>query len=76
MKCSRSSRTVFISKLTIANKEARETKYWLNLMDRDGLLSDFQKLPFLKKEVEEIILILNTIIKKSRENLNKSPKGF
>ena len=65
------SRLDFINKMTIANKEARETKYWLKLLDRDQLLSDFSKISFLKNEIEEIILILNTIIKRSRENLNK-----
>lgn len=63
------SKLDFISKMTIANKEARETKYWLTILDRENLLADFSKINFLRKEIEEIILILNSIIKKSRENL-------
>ncbi|MEN2281277.1 four helix bundle protein [Algoriphagus sp. SE2] len=35
------SKLDFISKLTIANKEARETQYWLNILDKEGLLLDF-----------------------------------
>lgn len=66
------SKLDFISKMTIANKEARESRYWIRLLDRKGLLSSFQEIDFLKKEIEEIILILNSIIKKSRDNLNAS----
>jgi len=64
------SKRDFIAKLTIANKEAKETQYWLNLLDREGLLLDFEEIKFLKQEIVEIILILNSIIIKSRQNLN------
>lgn len=64
------SKLDFISKLTIANKEARETKYWLSLFDREELLKQHPDFSFLKSEIEEILLLLNSIIKKSRENLN------
>lgn len=63
------SKLDFIAKLTIANKEAREARYWISILDREELLGDFQQLAELKKEIEEIILLLNSIIKKSRENL-------
>ena len=66
------SKLDFISKMTIANKEARESRYWIRLLDKKGLLSTFPEMDFLKKEIEEIILILNSIIKKSRENLKGS----
>ena len=66
------SKLDFISKMTIANKEARESRYWIRLLDKKGLLSSFQEIDFLKREIEEIILILNSIIKKSRDNLNAS----
>jgi four helix bundle protein len=64
------SKLDFIAKLTIANKEARESKYWITLLDREHLLQDFNGISEMKKEIEEIILLLNSIIKKSRENLN------
>ncbi|REG91501.1 four helix bundle protein [Algoriphagus antarcticus] len=63
------SKLDFVAKLTISNKEARETRYWLTLLDRKELLGEHHSLPFLKSEIEEIILLLNSIIKKSRENL-------
>ncbi|UZD23956.1 four helix bundle protein [Algoriphagus halophytocola] len=63
------SKLDFIAKLTIAHKEAREAKYWLRVLDREELLGDFQEMPRLKREIEEIISLLHSIIKRSRENL-------
>ncbi|MBB6327792.1 four helix bundle protein [Algoriphagus iocasae] len=63
------SKLDFVAKLTISNKEARETRYWLRLLDKKELLSEHPSFPYLKSEIEEIILLLNSIIKKSRENL-------
>ncbi|RAI85555.1 four helix bundle protein [Algoriphagus yeomjeoni] len=63
------SKLDFVAKLTISNKEARETRYWLKLLDKNEFLSDHPSFPYLKSEIEEIILLLNSIIKKSRENL-------
>jgi len=63
------SKLDFVAKLTISNKEARETRYWIRLLDRTELLGKHAALPFLKAEIEEIILLINSIIKKSRENL-------
>lgn len=65
------SKMDFIFKLTIANKEARETRYWLHLFDRDELLMEHPDFQFLKSEIEEILLLLNSIIKKTRDNLKK-----
>ena len=64
------SKADFINKLTIANKEARETRYWIRLFNRKELLLDFPSYEHISKEIEEIILILNSIIKKSRSNLS------
>ena len=63
-----SSKKDFIFKMTVASKEARETRYWLHLLDSSDLVSnDFQTyLP----EIEEIINILTAIVKTSRQNLN------
>ena len=39
------SKKDFIAKMSIASKEARETKYWLQLLDRSKLVDlDFSKL--------------------------------
>lgn len=61
------SKKDFISKLSIANKEARETKYWLKLYHSSGLVQ-IDMVPYLK-EIEMIINILTKIIKTSSENL-------
>jgi four helix bundle protein len=34
------SKKDFVSKMTIASKEARETDYWLRLLDKSGYLTD------------------------------------
>ncbi|SKB58520.1 four helix bundle protein [Soonwooa buanensis] len=61
------SRRDFISKLSIANKEARETKYWLKLYQSSNLIQ-FDVTQYLI-EIESIINILTKIIKTSSENL-------
>lgn len=52
------SRRDFIHKLSIANKEARETKYWLRLLEK----SEITKLN-VQIELNEIEHILNIITK-------------
>ena len=62
------SRKDFIAKLVIAAKEARETRYFLKLMDRSQLVkTDYSK--FLQK-IEDILNILYAIIKTSQSNSN------
>lgn len=50
----------FISKLSISYKEARETKYWLRLLEAENYLdtSDSQQL---LESIEEILRILGAI---------------
>ena len=61
------SKKDFISKLSIANKEARETKYWLKLYQSSNLVK--VEVDSYLKEIESIINILTKIIKTSSENL-------
>ncbi len=61
------SKKDFISKLSIANKEARETRYWLKLYHSSNLVQI--DMDFYLKEIESIINILTKIIKTSSENL-------
>ena len=61
------SKKDFISKLSIANKEARETKYWLKLYQSSNLVQI--EIDSYLKEIESIINILTKIIKTSSENL-------
>ncbi|WP_164104385.1 four helix bundle protein [Candidatus Laterigemmans baculatus] len=59
------SRADFVSKYSIACKEARETHYWLRLLTATELLPP-ERLQPLTQEANELIAILTTIIKNSR----------
>jgi four helix bundle protein len=59
------SRADFISKCTIALKEARESRYWLRVLSR---FVKSTRITALIAEATEIIAILTTIVRKSREN--------
>lgn len=58
----------FISKLSIAAKEARETEYWINLLNETGLLEEYSKKEQLLKQNLSIIKLLTKIIKTSQNN--------
>lgn len=57
----------FIAKMSIALKEARETRYWLTLVAGSELLP-LQRVTPLLGETEEIIKILFSIIQNTRRN--------
>lgn len=59
------SKKDFISKMSIAAKEARETRYWLRLLNETEISTNDVKQ--LLKENEEIINILTKIVKTSTE---------
>jgi four helix bundle protein len=63
------SRRDFISKMSIAAKEAKETRYWLIILSKGNLIEyDFtQQLA----EIDEIIKILSKIIITAKNNLGK-----
>ena len=52
----------FVNKLVLARKEAKETKYWLRLLN--GLKIDKLNLEDEIEEIQEIINILSSIINK------------
>ena len=56
----------FISKLSIAYKEARETKYWLSLL-REAKYVTQEELSVILDNCEEILKILGKIQKTSKE---------
>ena len=64
------SKADFISKMSIANKEARESKYWIRLLSQSNYLNDFDKKDDLLSEINNIINIITKIIKTSKENGN------
>ncbi len=65
------SKADFIAKIVIAAKEARETKYWLNLLNRQEFIESEEEFRFLQNEIEELIKILNSIVISSRKNMQK-----
>ncbi|NQU68866.1 MAG: four helix bundle protein [Candidatus Marinimicrobia bacterium] len=60
------SKADFIHKYSISCKEARETFYWIRLIVTTSLLPNEKIIP-LKNECNELISILTTIIKKTKE---------
>jgi four helix bundle protein len=63
------SRPDLISKYMIARKEARETRYWLRLLQSSELL-DGADLGTLIAEASELIGILTAILKKVQQTAN------
>jgi len=57
------SRADFISKLRISLKEARESHYWLRLIEATGMLTP-QRVRPLVEEANEIVSVLTSIVKK------------
>jgi four helix bundle protein len=55
------SRPDFIHKLGVAQKEARESRYWLHLLAESGIVGR-EKLQPLRRETEELIGIITAII--------------
>ena len=60
----------FLSKMSIAYKEADETDYWLNLLHDNGYLDDTQYNSLIK-DIDRILKILTSIVK----TLNEKVKG-
>lgn len=60
------SKKDFIAKMSISSKEARETRYWLKLIEK----SDLVKIDVTNelKLVEDLINILTSIVKTSQKN--------
>lgn len=60
------SKKDFTAKMSISSKEARETKYWLRLIDRSNIVPIDVSKPLI--EIESIINILTKIVETSQEN--------
>lgn len=52
----------FLSKMSIAYKEADETGYWLNLLHDNGYINDKQ-FHYLSQDCNRILKILTSIVK-------------
>jgi len=67
------SRKDFVAKMSIASKEARETRYWLDLLVDSGYISKTDnKVKNLFEEIESIISILTKIVKTGASNEKES----
>lgn len=64
------SRADFVSKTSIALKEANETLYWLNLLHDSGYIDDDAHCS-IHKEADELTSILVSIVKRTKENTLK-----
>jgi four helix bundle protein len=65
------SKKDFIAKMSIAAKEALETRYWINLLiDSNYISKDKKKTQKILNEIESIIKILTKIVKSSQKDKN------
>ena len=60
----------FLSKMSIAFKEADESDYWLNLLHDNGYINESQ-FESLKKDIDRILKLLTSIVK----TMNQKVKG-
>jgi four helix bundle protein len=68
------SKIDFVHKLSIGQKEANETKYWLRLLKDSGYIEEKLADSFLI-DCEEIQRLLAASIKTAKSNLNKAARG-
>ena len=68
------SRKDFISKMNIALKEAGETDYWLEIIYSADYLTEVE-YKSVKKDTDELVKMLSSIVKTTKENTQKSPKN-
>lgn len=67
------SRKDFLSKMAVATKEARETKYWLTLL-KESELTDLDVSGEIRK-ADELIRILTSIVKTTSERPATASRG-
>lgn len=63
----------FIHRCGLARREASESRYWLRMCCRTGLLTA-QQCEALIKEAHELVLILTAIIKKTQDRQERESK--
>jgi len=61
------SRRDFLHRMTIASKEARESVYWLRLLDESDLVSDVDVTDELES-ARELVRLLTSIVKTTKES--------
>jgi four helix bundle protein len=64
------SKPDFIAKMAIASKEARESKYWIDLLIKtDYLNKDDKHVQSLVNDIDEIVKLLTSIVKSSQKDI-------
>ncbi|SLM29123.1 conserved hypothetical protein [Desulfamplus magnetovallimortis] len=61
----------FLSKMSIAYKESRETHYWIRLLSDSGFIKSYEKDSLLK-DCEEIMKIIGSIQKTMKQKIRNS----
>ena len=64
------SKNDFISKLSISLKEARESKYWIELLKETDYLSKSEANSIIE-DLVEILKLLTSIIKSTKNNIKE-----
>jgi four helix bundle protein len=64
------SRADFAAKMTIASKEARETEYWIKLIEESKLLPA-NRLVEIKGEIQQLVKIITSIVLTTKRNGHK-----
>jgi four helix bundle protein len=68
--CAAQSRADFISKTSISSKEARETLYWLRILNETKIIN--ANLEKHMKEADEIVRIFTALVRSAQSNARKS----
>ena len=63
------SKTDFIHKLKISQKEANETLYWLRILYKSGYISK-EQFESMSEDAEKLIRILSSVIITARKSLH------
>lgn len=61
----------FLSKMSIAYKEADETNYWISLLHDNGYLTD-EMFTSLDSDIQRILRLLTAITKSTKERIEKA----
>jgi four helix bundle protein len=64
------SKADFVSKMSIALKEANETEYWLSLLNDTGYITN-EQFTSINKDMTEVKKLLVSSVKTSKQNLSK-----
>lgn len=67
------SKADFIHKMAIALKEANETDYWIELLFQSEIINQ-KECEFIKPDAVELIKVLTSIIKTSKQHKNEGAR--